>query len=101
MRFDKYGPLDAYIEYLHPAAMAALTRGVMKYGPVWLEHTQTEQSPMWNVRHTIDIHAQCRIAQALERLDYGDVEGFIEYLGSAVGYLANAICKAKYISGKK
>jgi len=97
MRFNEYGPFDAYIQDLHPAAIEALERGITQYGPTWLKHVDEEQSPLWNARHTIEVHAQCRIAQALERLDYGDVEGFIEHLGSAVGYLANAICKAKYL----
>ena len=97
MRFDENGPLDAFEEILSPAAVRALERGVEKYGDTWREHLRADMSPLWNVEHTIDKHAQTRIKQALERLDYGDVEGFVYYMGSAVGYLANAVCKAIYL----
>jgi hypothetical protein len=99
MRFDEHGPLDAFNEILSQAAVEALERGVEEYGNTWMNHLRADKSPLWNADHTIDRHAQTRIKQALERLDYGDTEGFIAYLGSAVGYLANAVCKAVYLDG--
>lgn len=97
MRFDERGPLDAYEEILHPAVLAALERGIRKYGDTWHEHLRADMPPLWNAKHTISMHAHTRIKQALERLDYGDVEGFVYYMASAVGYLANAVCKVVYL----
>jgi hypothetical protein len=98
IRFNEYGPLDTFNAALLPAVRAALYRGIEQYGNTWNEHLDPERDPLWNARHTIEVHADCRIAEALERLDYGDVEGFRDKLGSAVGYLANALCKAIYLT---
>lgn len=98
MRFDEHGPLHAYILDLSRAAIDALARGRAKYGTAWKDHLRPDRTPLENVQHTIEVHAQTRIKQALERLDYGDVDGFIANLGSAVGYLANAVCKARYLA---
>lgn len=94
---NNFGPLDAYEKLLHPAAMEALERGSKKYKSTWLEHMHSEMDILENVRLVIEIHAECRIKEALERLDYGDFDGFLEKMGSAVGYLANAVLKAKYL----
>jgi hypothetical protein len=96
IRFDKHGPLDAYDNVLHPATMAALKRGLEKYGALWQNHYRADWTALENAQHTIEIHVQGRILDALECLDYGDVTGFEEKLGSVVGYLANAICKVRY-----
>ena len=98
---DKFGPLDAYEKLLHPATMEALERGSKYYQTTWLEHMHENMNTLQNVRHVIDIHAETRINQALERLDYKDFEGFLKYMGSAVGYLANAVLKAKYLLDKE
>jgi len=90
----EWGPYNAYVDELHPAALAALERGVEQYGAAWKEH-MTWDGMLADAEHTIRVHAQCRISEALERLDYGDVQGFIDKLGSAVGYLANAIHKVQ------
>ena len=90
----QYGPLTAWREDLNPSVEEALLRGATEYGAMWLEHMAGD-SCLADVRHTIEVHAMCRIHEAVERLDYGDTDGFIAKLGSAVGYLANAICKAR------
>jgi len=95
IRFDQHGPSDAFEQDLLPAARAALARGRDQYGEQWLRHLHY-QRPLDDALHTIRVHADCRIAQALEHLDYDDIDGFIARLGSAVGYLANAICKARF-----
>ena len=95
IRFDEHGPLDAYEQELHPATLEALERGV-GYGALWQNHYRKDWTLLENVQHTVEVHAQCRIAEALERLDNGDLEGFVAKLGSAVGYLANSICKVRY-----
>jgi hypothetical protein len=97
IRFDENGPMDAYTELLEFATIAALVRG-RERGATWKEFTDPDGDPLDNARHVIDIHAQCRIAESLEKLEYGDVDGFIAKLGSAVGYLAVAVLKAVYLT---
>lgn len=97
IRFDEHGPLDTFEKVLAPATLSALERGIEKYGNTWPKHMRAEKGMLWNAEHSIDKHAQTRIKQALEALDYGNVDEFVALMGSAVGYLANAICKVLYL----
>ena len=94
---DQFAVQDAFDRLLLPATQEALKRGAKYYKTTWKEHIHPEMNTLQNVQHVIETHAECRIKQALERLDYGDLEGFVELMGSAVGYLANACLKAEYL----
>ena len=98
---DVYAVQDAFDRLLLPATQEALKRGAEYYKMTWKEHIHPEMSTLQNVQHVIETHAETRIKQALERLDYGDLEGFVKLIGSAVGYLANACLKAERLLEKE
>lgn len=87
-------------EALSPQVREALERGFEKYGNVWKAHIHTGDL-LEDVKHVVDLHIQTRMLEALIALDYGDVELFEEKMASAVGYICNAIAKARYISRTK
>lgn len=101
IRFDEHGPLDAFEKVLIPAALSELEKGIEKYGNTWANHPRADKDMLWNAKHTISTHADTRIKQALEALDYGNIDEFVVLMGSAVGYLANAICKVLFIEREK
>jgi len=100
IRYDEYGVLDALEMVLIPEARAAIYRGIEEYGLTWREHYRSDWTTLENVKHTWETHARTRLQMALEALDYGDLDGFEQNLGSMVGYIANMVLKAHYSEGK-
>ena len=94
---SKYAIREAFEELLLPQIEIALDRGEAIHKEEWIEHIDGSLSPFENVKHVIDVHVQERLLMALSRLDYGDFDGFVERLGTCVGYIANAVNKAKYL----
>ena len=91
---EEWGPYNAYVEVLHPAILAALERGVEQYGPAWKAHLK--EDALEDALHTLNVHAETRLREAVERLDYGDVDGCVAKLASACGYVANLIHKLRH-----
>ena len=98
---DKYAVNEAFENELLPATKEALERGAKLHKTAWLDHIDGNMSTFENVKHVFDVHVQERIFMALVRLDYGDYDGFVERLGTAVGYMANAVNKAGYLLEKE
>ena len=98
---DKYAVREAFEDLLLPQIEIALQRGEEIHKEEWIEHIDPTLSAFENVKHVIDVHFQERLLMALARLDYGDIDGFIERLGTCVGYIANAVNKAKYLLNKE
>jgi len=94
---EKYAVNEAFENELLPATREALERGAKLHKTAWLDHIDGSMSMFENVKHVIDVHVQERLLMALARLDYGDYDGFVERLGTAVGYIANAVNKARYL----
>lgn len=94
---ERYAVTAAFEDLLMPEIEKALKRGEEVHKTEWLEHIDGNMSDFENVKHVIDIHVQERLLMALSRLDYGDFDGFVERLGTAVGYIANAVNKADYL----
>lgn len=101
MVHEKFTVEDAFKRLLLPATLRALERGSKHYKDTWKTHINLNASTMENVYHVYQHHAQTRIMQAFERLDYEDVDGFVDLMGSAVGYLANCCLKAELLSRKQ
>ena len=94
---DEFAVNEAFENVLLPATREALERGAKYYKTTWLEHIDPNVSDFENVKHVLDVHVQYKIAKALVALDYGKIDEFVADLGSAVGYMANAVNKAKYL----
>mgnify|MGYP006306670907 CR=1 FL=1 len=94
-------PHGAYRVILGPAIEDVLQEGDAKYGNIWREHVDEDRTVLENVQHTIEVHAQTRLSMALERLDYGDLEGFVRHAASACGYIANAVLKAIVLTDER
>jgi hypothetical protein len=87
-------------DVLSPQVRQTLERGFENYGNVWKEHIHTGDL-LEDVKHVVDLHVQARLLEALIALDRQDINGFEEKMASAVGYICNAIAKARYISRTK
>lgn len=94
---DQFAVNEAFENELLPATREALERGAKYYKTAWLEHIDPNLGTLDNVKHVIDVHVQYKLLKALVNLDYGKYDEFVADLGSAVGYIANAVNKAKYL----
>jgi hypothetical protein len=97
---EKNDLLETFENVLTPEVKKALDRGYEKYGNVWKDHIHTGDL-LEDVKHLVDLHIKARIAEALIALDYKDLKTFEEKMASAVGYICNAITKARYIHHRK
>jgi hypothetical protein len=84
-------PREACERYLIPGVREALRRGGEKYGDTWVLNITGDY--FCDAEHTIERHVKCELARALQALDYGDREAYLQRLYSAAGYLCVAIAK--------
>ena len=77
-------PMDAYFRVIAPEAQRALERGAAR-GDMWVEHALKRPDPAENMKHTIEVHVNTRLHEAVQLLDYGDVDAAYAAIGSALG----------------
>lgn len=87
-------PQDAFEKELLPRIRAALERGAAR-GDMWERDAQARGNIVANAEHVIGIHVSGRLGEALQLLDYGDIDQAYDKLASAVGYMAVLIGQTK------